>query len=176
MNGFLRSTVVVSAVLLTVCCKGGVASEQPIAVKLGVPPFVLPSGARNARVIQQGEGATQYELNEAYPATASLAEIQKALEAANWTPLSEDLWNPGLPSSNKVGWGNYVDGTKSPKVRVYQWLGYWRNSAGDVLMYGLRYQAPNAEVGALPVGNGVAVTEIFSAAALLRARVKVPPQ
>ena len=156
------------------CNDGGAA--QSIRVKPGVPPFVLPSGAQNPRVIQQGEGAIQYELKEAYPATTSLAEIQKALQAAAWSPLSEDLWNPGVPSSNKDGWTNFVDGRESPKVRLYQWLGYWRNSAGDVVVYGIHYRARDAEFGSLPLGSGSVNVVFISAAALARARVRVPPQ
>jgi hypothetical protein len=168
-----RSIVALVALFFSLSCKPDVPSPNAIAVKPGIAPFVLPSAAQNVGVIQRGEGAIKYELKEPYPAAVALAEIQSAFQTAAWTPLSEDLWNPGLPSSNSAGWGNFVDATKSPQLRVYQWLGYWRNSAGDVVMYGIRYEAPGVEIGSAPVGNGSANVEIFSAAALARARIKV---
>ena len=67
-----------------------------------------------------------------------------------------------------------MDGTTTPELRVYQWLGYWRNKAGNVVMHGIRYKAPDAALGSTPVGDGTATIEIFSAEALARARIKVP--
>ena len=171
----MRSTTSVIAVLCaSFACESIVASQGSITVKPGAPPFVLPSRAANARIVQQGEGAVEYDLKDMYPAGGALANIQHTLSAVGWTPLDQDLWNPGLPSSNKVGWRDFVDGTTTPRLRVYQWLGYWRNKAGDVVIYGIRYKAADAALGSAPVGDGTATIEIFSAEALARSHIKVP--
>jgi len=59
-------------------------------------------------------------------------------------------------------------------VRVYQWLGYWRNSSGDAVMYGLRYEAGDAELASIPTVAGTGTVEIFTADALARAGVRLP--
>ena len=171
----MRSHILVMTLLCTsIACDKSVAFQRPVSIQPGTSPFVLPSGAENARVIQQGEGGVQYDLREKYSADGALADIQKGLLASGWTPLAQDLWNPGSPSSNSVGWRNYVDGTRTPKVRVYQWLGYWRNKGGDVVMHGISYTTPDISLGATPVGDGTGTIEIFTAEALKRAGIKVP--
>ena len=159
---------------ITIGCDRSVASDQTVLVKAGVEPFILPTRASNARVILQGDGTIHYDLREPYPAQHAVSDVQKALEAAGWIALPHDLWNPGLPSSNNVGWRNFVDGTSSPKVRVYEWLGYWRNGAGDMIMHALRYRAQDAGTGSLPVADATGTVELFTAGALARARVTVP--
>jgi len=66
MNREILIAVIVAASL---SCAGGVASQESIKIKIGSPPFVLPSNAENPRIVSQGEGAVQFELNERYPAT-----------------------------------------------------------------------------------------------------------
>ena len=76
-----------------------------------------------------------------------------AFQRAGWSPLVEDLWNPGIPSSNQTGWTNFIDGRNKPEVRVYQWLGYWRNASGSAVMYVLQYVAQESHRGAAPIGT-----------------------
>jgi hypothetical protein len=170
----MRLGAIVTILCVCLACANTAESQAPSAIKPGALPFVLPGRAINPRVVQLGEGAVQYELTDRYPAEAALMEIQQALTAGGWTPLSHDLWNPGLPSSNSVGWRNFVDGTGSPKLRVYQWLGYWRNNSGDVVMHGIRYKALDAAMGSEPAGDGSGTIEIFTAQALARAKINVP--
>jgi len=157
-------------------CEKSAASQQSLVAMPGVAPFVLPSEAESVRVIQQGEGTIVYELKDNFPADTALAEVSAGLRKSDWLPLSEDLWNPGLPSSNSAGWRNFVDGTSSPKIRVYQWVGYWRNKRGDVVMHSIRYRALDAALGASPVGDGTGSVEIFTADGLRIAGIKVPAQ
>lgn len=170
----MRPNVPVACLLaVLVACSDSIAVQRTTSVRPGEPPFELPAHAMNVEILHD-ERAVRFELMEPYPARHALEEIARNLIGSGWSALSEDLWNPGIPSSNTRGWTDYIDGRTSPNVRVYQWLGYWRNARGDVVAYALHYNADDIAKGAVPDEKGTGSIKLFDRDDLRKAGVKVP--
>jgi len=94
-----------------------------------------------------GRIGVSYSVVQPYPAEPFLARVRESLAAGEWSALPDDWLNPGSPSSHQDGWGDVIDGTVSPNLRVHQWMAEWQNQAGDIVLYALRYES------ALPAGS-----------------------
>jgi len=97
-----------------------------------------------ASAVEHGRGAfgslyVAYALAEAYPARNAIERISSRLGDRGWTPLEVDWLNPGLPSSIVHGWDEFYDNTGNSLQHVYQWSAEWRDSAGNLVAYSLRY-------------------------------------
>ena len=105
--------------------------------------LIVVSGAQKIRYIKfEGTGQLFFEIKVDYPAKTVLEEISKKLESKGWQHLPEDYLNPGLASSHVRGWTDFIDATKSPRRKVYQWLAQWKNKNGDILWCTLNYSYP----------------------------------
>jgi hypothetical protein len=80
-----------------------------------------------------------YELHMEYPAEAVVARIRATLPPDTWHPLTSDWLNPGNPSGYSHGWSDILDGTQAPSTRVDVWNAEWRDAAGNLVIYSLRY-------------------------------------
>jgi len=170
---FFKVKPAVGRIVLIAVIAGLVAFPSGQLPQLERPLFAL-SGAFNIRWSDRGDGEVAFEMDEAYPADSALRALHDWLSRMGWTPLKEDLWNPGQPSSNIRSWGDFVDGSVKPEVRVYRWIGHWRNERGDVVSYVFRYTGADATAGSEP-RRPVQVDAAFYKAETLRLlRVKVP--
>jgi hypothetical protein len=100
--------------------------------------LIVTSGASDVQHSRfRGMNHITYKVNEAYPARRTLQEISSALEKQGWSPLQEDFFHPGKPSSHAVGWAFYEDA----KIRsfIYEWAGDWKDQNNNVLTYWFRY-------------------------------------
>jgi hypothetical protein len=116
-----------------------------------LPAFLQPlPGATEVLATRQEDSTTwiHFTLDQQYPASDALHGISQRLEQAGWQKLPDDFLNPSIPSSH--GWGEYGDSTVSPPARVHQWMADWRNEAGDIVRYELRYTSPT-KLGAGPL-------------------------
>jgi len=98
---------------------------------------------------QGGMDKLTYDVVAEFPASAVIGWISKKLERAGWEPLKYDFLNPGLQSSQVTGWTYFLDGTKDPIQCVHQWLGQWKDAAGNFVDYGFRYKRVGCETSDL---------------------------
>lgn len=110
----------------------------------------------------------RYELSVPYPAADQLIELASRVAATGFRPLREHPMNPGLPSSFVRGWGDFVDGRKSPELRVYQWMGDWVGPEGEWLEYVLTYSYPE---GSTPMLHTLRVDAVLIPADAARASI-----
>jgi hypothetical protein len=121
--------------------------------------LIVVSGAQKIQYTKfEGTDQLLFEIKVDYPAKTVLEEISEKLKSKGWQPLSEDYLNPGLPSSHVRGWTDFIDGTKSPRRKVYQWLAQWENKNGDILWCTLKYSYP---LTAKPDLEDLTVSEAF---------------
>jgi len=80
-----------------------------------------------------------YDVVAKYQASHVIGWISRKLQKAGWEPLVYDFLNPGLPSSRVTGWQEFLDGTKDPTLCVHQWIGDWKDAAGNIVRYLFRY-------------------------------------
>jgi hypothetical protein len=81
-----------------------------------------------------------YRLEAEFPAPAVTSEVNSMAAASGWQPLTEDFFNPGIPTSHVRGWTSYLDLSRGPQAAMHQWQSAWRNAAGDLLEYSLWYR------------------------------------
>jgi len=72
-----------------------------------------------------------------------LSFISAELRAQGWKPLSQDFFNPDIPSSHQRGWTFFEDHTQKPSTGVYAWNADWENGSHDIVVYALRYESPD---------------------------------
>jgi hypothetical protein len=169
-NEAARSACARVALIAVIAALAGVPGQLPTLER----PLFAISGAFNIQWSERGDGEVSYNLQEAYPAEAALRALNDWLSRMGWTPLKENLWNPGLPSSNVRGWGSHVDASANPAVFVYQWVGYWRNDRGDVVSYFLRYNGSDATPGSEPQPPAFVGGVYYKAESLRLLGFKVP--
>src|SRR3954470_21373917 len=116
----------------------------PLDIQKALAPV---SGAES--ITWSNNGVT-YEVNAQFPATPFVTGLGVRLTGMGWKALDEDIFNPGLSTSQGHDWSNFIDGRTEPNRRVYQWLGQWVNSRGDVIVFGLTYRAETAEPESTP--------------------------
>jgi hypothetical protein len=79
--------------LLGTSCRTQTASDAPEEIKQA---FVALEGAM---AVSRSEDSLTYRVREAYPAVKAISEIDASLKARGWTPVAEDVMNPGSPTS-----------------------------------------------------------------------------
>jgi hypothetical protein len=92
---------------------------------------------------QDGRQQVVYAIESEYPAEEVLSFISTELKKRGWTPLPQDFFNPGIPSSHQRGWTFFEDHTQKPWTGVYAWSADWENGSHDIVVYMLRYNAPD---------------------------------
>jgi hypothetical protein len=170
---FFKATPAVGRIVLIAVIAGLVGFPSGQLPQLERPLFAL-SGAFNIRWSDRGDGEVSFEMDEAYPADSALRALHDWLSRMAWTPLKEDLWNPGQPSSNVGGWRDFVDGSVNPERRVYRWIGHWRNERGDVVTYVFRYDGVDARPNSAARPPVHVDAAFYKAETLRLLRIKVP--
>ncbi len=108
------------------------------------PSLMIYQNATNIHQTVKGTfEQISYRIKFKYPAENFIEWLTLELKSQGWTPLKESFLNPGLSTSINRGWGSFIDGTTTPNQKIHQWITDWRNSAGDILTYGLQYKYPN---------------------------------
>ena len=92
---------------------------------------------------QDGRQQVVYAIESEYPAEGVLSFISAELKRQGWKPLPQDFFNPNLPSSHQRGWTFFEDHTQKPWVGVYSWNADWENGSHDIVVFMLRYNAPD---------------------------------
>ena len=92
----------------------------------------------------KGRERLTYSLTEEYPASKSLDQIRCRLKTLGWTPLDDNYFMPGVPTSHVTGWQKFEDTEIDNKDRVivHAWSADWTNEQGDIVLYGLKYSYP----------------------------------
>jgi hypothetical protein len=134
-----RSFIPVIAIAVTVAgCERAAKQQGPLPSGL-----FIPTGARNVQHHERnGVREVSYDVEVAYPASPFLCELTQHLDDRQWRGLREDAFNPGLESGLVRGWTDFENGSRRPKTHVHGWMAQWRNQAGDLLTYALRYEYP----------------------------------
>jgi hypothetical protein len=133
----IRQVVIVSALLIFgIACRQRAASDRPDKVRRA---FVMLA---DATAVHWSEDSLTYRVRDPYPAVMAISEIDASLKARGWTPLSEDVMNPGNPTSiadGWEGWRSFRDSTRGPDTTVHVWMGQWKDANGDVVTTDLAY-------------------------------------
>jgi hypothetical protein len=90
-----------------------------------------------------------YHVDAKFPAAEVIDSISHKLQKAGWEPLKYDFLDPALPSSQVSGWQEFPHGIKDPKLCVHQWLGDWKDAAGNIVRYTFRYKHPGCDTSDL---------------------------
>ena len=144
-----------------VACQPRAEQEAPVPAA-----FFVPDGVRNLQQHErQGIRDISYEVDATYPASPFLCELTSHLDQQQWRGLREDALNPGLPSSLVRGWGDYGNATRQPETHVHAWMSPWLNEQGDLLIYALQYEYPEAGTPDLSV---LKVSAVMWPASLVR--------
>jgi len=153
-----RAVVFVNLAALGAC--DGVQDRQQWPAEL-----VVDDGATSLRHVERSNGTHEltYQLREAYPAESVLTRIRAALPPDRWQPLTADWLNPDNPSSNSRGWAFFIDGRKKPNTLVHIWSGAWKDGAGNLVEYALRYDSslPSGDSREKPDKDAIKVTAFF---------------
>lgn len=99
------------------------------------PAIIVLPGAQDVQWFDAYDGHVVYNLRDAYPGRLSIEEIRSRLRDQGWQPRDRDLLNPTLTYAISARWRplQLADGG------VLAWSEQWRNSTGDVVMYGFKY-------------------------------------
>jgi len=111
--------------------------------------IVYPGGTGVMAHTRGGMDQLTYDVVAEFPAADVIGWISHKLERAGWEPLKYDFLNPGLQSSQVTGWEYFLDGIKDPIQCIHQWLGQWKDAAGNFVDYGFRYKRSGCETSDL---------------------------
>lgn len=130
-------------VLLVAC---GRSNAQQTRSAAGDSRFFVAQTAQNIRHNERGgTHSIAYTVAIPYPAERFICELAQFQIGQQWRGLREDALNPGRPLSLVEGWGDVLNGTRTPETRAHVWMSQWLNGAGDLLTYGLQYEYPAGE-------------------------------
>ena len=104
----------------------------------------LPGAESVSYDVYKGRERLTYSLSDDYPAEKSLEQIRSRLKAQGWTPLDDNYFMPGVPTSHVSGWQKFeeTDIDSDARVIVHGWSADWKNAQGDIVLYGLKYSYP----------------------------------
>jgi hypothetical protein len=104
----------------------------------------LPGAENVSYDVYRGRERLTYSLAEDYPAEKSLDQIRSHLKAQGWTPLDDNYFMEGVPTSHVTGWQEFeeTDIDRDVRVIVHGWSADWKNAQGDIVLYGLKYSYP----------------------------------
>lgn len=138
--------------VLSALCVAGCPGTATASPDLPAGLIVLPN-ARNVQITKDNDGGVVYELPDAYPATAAIAELKRRLKEDGWHAVA-DVLNRSVPTS--IGeWADFVDLSKRNEgpLQVYQWSQQWQNSNGMTTWYQLSYRGPANKDGSTAPPN-----------------------
>ncbi len=143
-RGLLQIVFSLALSIMQIACGGSETGRDLSAAtpRAASPLILLPDAYEVRHEFADEEEQALYRVNEAYPAQDSLRTILESLGDKGWTPLQEDIFNPGSLSSHSEGWQTFVDGTVNPNKTVHQWLGQWSDEEGKILVYVFRFSCP----------------------------------
>jgi hypothetical protein len=165
---FSAARTALMTILLVTVLQASIQAQEPI----GKPPaslLIYPKSENVRYNQQQGAWWAYYDVKVQYPADDVLRFIRGKLEGLGWSPLKEDIFNPGEPSSHITGWRDFVDGRTTPKTKVHQWLAQWKDPQGNVVWYVLKYRHP---VGKSSIPNTMSVVATYYPASIVQQQLK----
>lgn len=131
----------VGLLLFFVTFAGLQSGRQQLVSAAENPALIVYPGSTDVRTGTRGQmDQLSYDVLAKFPASHVIIWISHKLEKAGWEPLKYDFLNPGLQSSQVTGWTYFWDGRKEPVLCVHQWLGQWKDAAGNFVDYGFRYK------------------------------------
>lgn len=87
----------------------------------------------------EGTQQVNYRVKICYPGSKVLGELSDRMKQKAWILLNEDFLNPGIKSNYVRGeWSTFWDEKGN---YIYQWISDWKDTAGNVIRYNLRYVA-----------------------------------
>lgn len=135
----LRFVLVLAIVVTT----PALYAKDPVTVRASA--LIQLTGAKDVSYdVYKGRERLTYSIYEEYPAPKSLDQIRSRLRALGWTPLDDNYFMPGEPTSHVTGWQIFEDTGIENKERVivHAWSADWMNEQGDIVLYGLKYSYP----------------------------------
>jgi hypothetical protein len=141
------------------------------------PELVVYDGATAVRGTAERDGryTLTYRVDALFPAAPVVDRIRSLFPGDRWQPLAQDWLNPGNPSGHSRGWSEFIDATKTPKTDVHAWSAEWKDTAGNIVMYSLRYDSVVSSASLTretPDNSDLEVTVIFIPAAVVSAMRK----
>ena len=127
----------VGCLVATVASATGCSRESQQPTALVSPALVILQGARGVQHKTGVEEILSYELEDPCPAQNAIAAITRHVEQLGWRPRTEDVLNPGIPTSQVRGWNPYEDDVRNRYV--WQWDGQWESPGDEVVWYDLKY-------------------------------------
>jgi hypothetical protein len=111
----------------------------------GIPEALLVvSGASDVQFSSPyGTQQVHYQVKTCYPGKKVIDELSKGMLQKKWVLLNEDFMNPGLKSNSaREEWSTFWDAQGN---YIYQWIEDWKDTAGNITRYGLKYVAKDKE-------------------------------
>ena len=109
-------------------------SSGPAANQLDQTVTLL-EGALNVRYGTEYDGTVTYQLSEQFPATATIAQLDRRLDQAGWVQTDEDVFNPGRSRPGRA-WA-LLD---TPEGTHFSWTARWREAGGNILLFNFQYR------------------------------------
>jgi hypothetical protein len=97
--------------------------------------------------------------------------ISAELRKQGWKPLPQDFLDPDITCSRQRGWTFFEDHTQKPWKGVYEWKAHWDNSAHEIVIYMLSYNAPTNSTRNLNNLQGIALFIPADTTAKMRVRL-----
>ena len=88
-----------------------------------------------------GTHECHYFLDAKYPAEEFISQIHSYYEKQGFQPQKEDYLNPGMPTSEVRGWGNFLD---QKGIKIFSWNSQWKDLNGNYIHLLLEYKEPMA--------------------------------
>jgi len=105
--------------------------------------YVFPTAATISSGLYGGRSQLEYHVQAKYPAREVIRWISDKLKTAGWQTVDYDVLNPEIRPSQARQWLKIIDGHRSHELYVQSWGGYWRDRAGNFVMYAFRYSDPS---------------------------------
>jgi hypothetical protein len=139
--------IAVFVVLIVICASLGDGWCESVDITERPDALLLYANARDIWYGKRGGGdQLEYHVDERFPASNVIDWISHKLQEKGWQPLANDFLNPGLLSSQVQGWQGFLDETKGPTACIQQWMGYWKDASGDIVLYAFRYRQPDCSI------------------------------
>lgn len=115
------------------------------------PPgaLIVYPGASDVSFFKSKHGIwyLSYTVSIPYPAEPVLEYLRKELARRGWTPSPEDASVAGDSPSPSKDWVQYDTDVGKPGTRIDERAAEWRDAAGAVIGYDLRYESDGTGIG-----------------------------
>jgi len=122
------------------------SKPNPSAYKSSKSLIVLPNAEGVKKSDVNGTIQLFYHIKEIYPASKSIALIEKKLKSLGWTHLEYDDLNFNVPTAHVTGWRSQPDTEKGPGNDFHIWYSIWKNQADDYVKYHFQYFSPTNRI------------------------------